>query len=128
MELILEVLFLSEELRVKVLMLVQITLQSRNFNMPIVEAIFLAVELSVKIRVLLFSINKEILLVIDLLSQGLDHVDVNFNSASVVLLHSSLIISYSIEVLLEREKLVLEVFVFSFSGSEVHSLLSELGY
>ena len=57
MELVLEVLFLSEELRVKVLMLVEITLQSRNFNMPIVEAIFLAVELSVKIRVLLFSIN-----------------------------------------------------------------------
>ena len=57
MELVLEVLFLSEELRVEVLMLVQITLQSRNFNMPIVEAIFLAVELSVKIRVLLFSIN-----------------------------------------------------------------------
>jgi len=57
MELVLEVLFLSEELRVKVLVLVEITLQSRNFNMPIVEAIFLAVELSVKIRVLLFSIN-----------------------------------------------------------------------
>lgn len=57
MKFILEVLFLSEELRVKVLMLVQITLQSRNFNMPIVEAIFLAVKLSVKIRVLLFSID-----------------------------------------------------------------------
>ena len=57
MEFILEMLFLSEELRVKVLMLVQITLQSRNFNMPIIEAIFLAVELSVKIRVLLFSID-----------------------------------------------------------------------
>ena len=57
MKLILEVLFLSEELRVKVLMLVQITLQSRNFNMPIVKAIFLAIEFSVQIRVLLFSIN-----------------------------------------------------------------------
>lgn len=71
--------------------------------MPVVKAVFLAVKLSVKIRVLLFSVDEEVLLIVDLLPQSLNHVDVNFDSAPVVLFHPSLIISNSVEVLFERK-------------------------
>lgn len=69
--------------------------------MSIVEAVLLAVKLGIQIRILLLSVDEEILLVIDFLSQRLDHVDIDFNSASVVLLHSSLVIGNPIEVLFE---------------------------
>ena len=109
-------------------MLVQVALQPRNFDVSVVEAVLLAIEFGVEIGVLLLSIDEEVLLVINLLSQGLDHVDVNFYSASIVLLHSSLVIGYPVEVLLEREQLVLEVLVLPLSSSEVHGLLTELGH
>ena len=109
-------------------MLVQVALQPGNFDVSVVEAVLLAIEFGVEIGVLLLSIDEEVLLVINLLSQGLDHVDVNFYSASIVLLHSSLVIGYPVEVLLEREQLVLEVLVLPLSSSEVHGLLTELGH
>ena len=109
-------------------MLVQVALQPGNFDVPVVEGVLLAIELGVEIGVLLLSIDEEVLLVINLLSQGLDHVDVNFYSASIVLLHSSLIIGYPVEVLLEREQLVLEVLILPLSSSQVHGLLTELGH
>lgn len=127
-ELILEVLLLSEELCVEVLVLVQVALQPGNFDVPVVEAVLLAIELGVEIGVLLFSIDEEVLLVINLLSQGLDHIDVNFYSASIILFHSSLVIGYPVEVLLEREQLVLEVLILPLSSSQVHGLLTELGH
>jgi len=109
-------------------MLIQIALQSRDLNMSIIEGVFLSIKLSVKIRVLLLSINKEIFLVIDFLSQGLNHVDVNFDSAPVVLFHSSFVIGYSVEILFQTKKLILQVFVLAFSGSKIHSFLTKLGY
>ena len=96
--------------------------------MPVVEAILLAIKLSVEVRVLLFPVYEEVLLIVDFLPQGLDNVDVNFNSASVVLLHSPLIVGNPVEILLQGEQLVLQILVFSFSSSQVHRFLSELGY
>mgnify|MGYP006879434243 CR=1 FL=1 len=103
MELIFEVLLLSKELSIEILVLVQVTLQSRDFNVSVVQAVFLGIKLSVKVRILLFPVYEEVLLIINFLSQSLNHVDVNFNSASVVLFHSSLVIGYSVEILLQTK-------------------------
>jgi len=93
----------------------------------IVQSVFLIVKFSVEVRILLLSVNEEILLVVDFLSEGLDHVNVNFHSTSVVFLHSSFVIGYSIEVLFKAQKLILKIFIFSFSCSKIHCFLSELG-
>ena len=96
-------------------MLSEVRLQLGNFSVSVVQDTLLSIELGVQISILLLSVNEQVLLVIDFLSQSRDHVDVHFNSALVVILHSSLLISYSIEVLLKSKKLVLEKLVFTFS-------------
>ena len=93
-----------------------------------VESVLLVIQLGVQIGILLLPVHEEVLLVVDLLSESLDHVDVDLNSASIVFLHSPLFIGYSIEVLLQVQKLVLKVFVLALSLSQVHGLLSKLGY
>lgn len=109
-------------------MLGQVALQPRNLHMSRVESVLLVIQLGVQIGILLLPVHEEILLVVDLLSESLDHVDVDLNSASIVFLHSPLFIGYSIEVLLQVQKLVLKVFVLALSLSQVHGLLSKLGY
>ena len=71
---------------------------------------------------MLLSIDEEVLLVINLLSQGRDHVDVDLDSGLVVVLHAALLIGDAVEILLQSEELILEKLVFSFSGTEVHGL------
>lgn len=109
-------------------MLGQVALQPRNLHMSRVESVLLVIQLGVQIGILLLPVHEEVLLVVDLLSESLDHVDVDLNSASIVFLHSPLFIGYSIEVLLQVQKLVLKVFVLALSLSQVHGLLSKLGY
>ena len=65
-------------------------------------------------------------MVINLLSQGGDHVNVDLDTGLVVILHAALLISDAVEVLLEGKKLVLEELVLSFPSSEVHGLSSKL--
>lgn len=120
-------LFLGEQLTVQILMLSQITLQSGNLDMSIIQSVFLGIQLGVKISILFFPINQKVLLVIDFLSQGSNHIDISFNSAFVIILHSSLFIGDSVEILFEIEELILQIFVFTFSLSEIHGLLTELG-
>jgi hypothetical protein len=96
--------------------------------MSAIESIFLRIQFSVEVGVLLFSVDQEVLLVIYFLSQSLNHIDINFNSASVVFLHSAFLISYSIEALFKIQELVLKIFVVPLSLSKVHGLLSQLCY
>jgi hypothetical protein len=91
-----------------------------------VKDIFLGVKLGIEVSVLLLSIDEEVLLVINLLSQSGDHIDVDLNTRLVVVLHAALFISDTVEVLLQTEELILEKLVFSFSGTKVHGLSSEL--
>ena len=88
----------------------------------------MGVQFSVEVGILLFTINQKVLLVVDFLSQGADHVDVDLNPGSIVVLHSALFISGPVECLLKIKKLILKILVLPLSSSEVHSLLSELGH
>lgn len=108
-------------------MLGKITSQTSDLSVSRVQDIFLGVQLSVQISILLLSINEKTLLVINFLSEGGDHINVDLNSALVVVLHSSLLVSNSVEVLLQGKKLILEQFVFSLSLSQFHGFGSQLG-
>ena len=82
-------------------MLGQVTLESRNFHVPTIQSVLLGVQLRIQVSILLLSVDEEVLLVVDFLPQRLNHVNVNFHTAAVVLLHSSFFISYSVEALLQ---------------------------
>ena len=88
----------------------------------------MGVELVVKVRILLLSVHQVILLVVYLLAKGADHVDIHFHTGSVVVFHSAFLVCRPIERLLEIEKLILKILVFSFTSSKVYGLLSELGH
>lgn len=121
-------LLLRLELRAEILMLGKVASQSSNLCVSGVENILLGIKLGVEISILLLSINQEILLVINFLSESGDHIDVDFNSTLVVILHSSLLISDSVKVLLKSKKLILKKLVFTLSLTEFHGLSSKLSY
>jgi hypothetical protein len=125
-ELSLQMLLLRLQLRVQILMLSEITSESGDLSMSRVEDILLGVEFSVQIGILLLPVNEKALLIIDFLSQSRDHVDVDLNPTLVVVLHSSLLIGHSVEVLLQGEQLILQQFVFSLPLSELHGFSSQL--
>lgn len=125
-QLSLQVLFLGLQLRIEILMLSEVTSQSRNLCVSRVQDILLGVKFSIQIGILLLSVNEQALLIIDFLSQSRNHVDVYLNSALVVVLHSSLLIGDSVEVLLQGEQLILKELVFSLPLSELHGFCSQL--
>jgi hypothetical protein len=127
-QLLFKMFLLCKQLRVEILMLGEVALESRDLNVSAVEGLLLHVQLSVKVGVLLLSINEETLLIINFLSEGRDHIDVGFNSALIIILHSSLVVSYSVKVLLQVQEVVLQNLVFSLPLSKLHSFLSELCY
>ena len=75
---------------------------------------------------MLFPVDKEGLLIINVLPGSGDHVDIDLNPRLVIILHSPLLIGNSVEALLEGEQLVLEHLVLSLSLPELHGLASEL--
>ena len=127
LKLILQMLLLSKQLGVEVLMLQEIRLESRNLHVSAVQSILLGIKLCVEVSVLLLAVDQEVLLVIDLLTKGRNHVDVGLDAGSVIVLHSTFLISDTVEALLEVEKLVLKILVLSLTSAEVHGLLSQLG-
>jgi hypothetical protein len=127
-QLLFKMFLLCKQLRVEILMLGEVALESRDLNVSAVEGLLLHVQLSVKVGVLLLSINEETLLIINFLSEGRDHIDVGFNSALIIILHSSLVVSYSVKVLLQVQEVVLQNLVFSLPLSKLHSFLSKLCY
>jgi hypothetical protein len=82
-------------------MLTQIGLQSGNFDMSVIQGLFLLIKLGVKIGVLLLSVYQEVSLIINFLSEGSNHSNVGFNSGFVIIFHLSFLVSYSIKVLLK---------------------------
>ena len=80
-------------------MLAKVIFQSRNFNMPIIQGVFLTIQLSIQISILLLSINQEVSLIVDFLSECTNHADVGFDSSFIVILHLSFIVGYPIEIL-----------------------------
>ena len=126
LKLLFQMFLLRLQLRAKILVLGKVAPQSGNLCVSRVENILLGIKLSVEISILLLSVNEEILLIIDFLSEGRNHIDINLNSTLVVILHSSLLISYSVEVLFEGKKLVLKQLVFTLSLTQFHGLGSEL--
>lgn len=127
-QLLFKMLLLGKQLRVEVLMLGEVALESRDLNVSAVERLLLHVQLRIEVGVLLLSINEETLLIINFLSEGRDHRDVGFNSALIIILHSSLVVSYSVKVLLQVQEIVLQNLVFSLPLSKLHCFLSELCY
>jgi ABC-type uncharacterized transport system involved in gliding motility auxiliary subunit len=107
-------------------MLLEVSLKSRDLNMSAVQCFFLIVKLSVQVSVLLLSINQKVSLIINFLSESRYHRNICLNSALVVILHSPFIISYPVEVLFQVQKLVLQLFVLSFSLSQLIGFLSQL--
>jgi hypothetical protein len=128
LEFLLQVLLLRLELRAKILMLGKVASQSSNLCVSRVENILLGIKFSVEISILLLSVNQEILLIINFLSESGNHIDIHFNSTFVVILHSSLLIGDSVEVLFKSQELILKKFVFTFSLTEFHGLSSKLSY
>ena len=119
-------LLLGLQLRIKILVLSKVTSKSGDLCMSRVEDILLGVKFCVEVGILLLSINQETLLIINLLSQSRDHVDVDLDSALVVILHSSFLVRHPVEVLFQGEELILEQFVFSLSLSKLHGFCSQL--
>ena len=107
MQLILEMLFLSHELRIQILVLRQVALQPRNLHMAVIKGIFLSIKLRIEVGVLLLPVDQEILLVVNLLPESLNHIDVDFDSAPIILFHPPLVVGYSVEILLQRQELIL---------------------
>ena len=126
-ELLLEVLLLGNELRVEILVLGEVGLEFGDLGVSAVEDVLLRVELSVQIGVLLFAVDQQVLLIIDFLAEGADHVDIGLDTTFVVVLHAALLVGDAVEVLLESEQLVLEELVLALSGPEFHGLSAELG-
>jgi len=125
-ELLLEVLLLGNKLRVQILVLGKVGLEFRDLGVSSVEDVLLRVELGVEVRVLLLAVDQKVLLVIDLLAEGRNHVDVDLNATLVVVLHTALLVGDAVEVLLEAEQLVLEELVLALSGAEFHGLSAQL--
>ena len=121
-------LLLRLELRAKILMLSKVASKSSNFCVSRVENILLGIKLSVEISILLLSVDQEILLIINFLSEGWDHIDIDFNSTFVVIFHSSFLIGDSVEVLFKSQELILKKFVFTLSLTELHGFRSKLSY
>ena len=124
----LQVLLLRLQLRVQILVLGQVTSQSGDFSVSRVQDVLLGVELSVEVSILLLSVDEKTLLVIDLLSEGGNHVDIDLDPALVVVLHSPLLVGNPVEVLLQSQQLVLQQLVLSFSLPQLHGFGSQLGH
>ena len=92
-------LLLGLQLGVKILVLSKVTSESSNLSVSRVQDILLGVKFGVQISILLLSINQQTLLIIDLLSQSRDHIDVDLNSALIIILHPSFLISNPVEIL-----------------------------
>ena len=127
-QLLLEVLLLGDKLRVQVLMLRKVGLEFSDLGVAAIEDILLRVELSEEVGVLLLAVNQQVLLIVDLLSQGRDHVDVDFDAALIVVLHAALLVGDAVEVLLEGKQLVLEELVLALSLTQLHGLGTKLSY
>jgi hypothetical protein len=94
-------LFLLEKLIIQILVLAQVSLQSGNFNVSTIQNFLLAIQFCVQIGVLLFPINQQIPLIINLLSQCRNHPNISFNSTFKIIFHPSFFIGHPIEVLLK---------------------------
>ena len=81
-------------------MLGEVASESGDLSMSRVQDILLSVKLGVEVSVLLLSVDEEVLLVINLLSQSGDHVNVDLNTRLVIILHAAFLISDTVEVLL----------------------------
>ena len=125
-QLLLEVLLLRVQLGVEVLMLSKVGLELGNLGVATVENVLLAIELGIEVSILLLAVDEEMLLVIDLLTEGRDHVDVDLDTALVVILHASLLVGDAVEVLLKGKQLILQHLVLALLGSEVHGLSAQL--
>ena len=101
-------LLLGLQLGVKILVLSKVTSESSNLSVSRVQNILLGVKFGVQISILLLSINQQTLLIIDLLSQSRDHIDVDLNSALIIILHPSFLISHPVKILFQGEELILE--------------------
>ena len=101
-------LLLGLQLGVKILVLSKVTSESSNLSVSRVQDILLGVKFGIQISILLLSINQQTLLIIDLLSQSRDHIDVDLNSALIIILHPSFLISHPVEILFQGEELILE--------------------
>lgn len=81
-------------------MLAQVGFKSRDLDMAIVECVLLAVELGVKVSVLLLAVDEQVPLIVDFLPERGDHADIGLDATLVVVLHAPLIVGYPVEVLL----------------------------
>ncbi len=88
-----------------------------------VKGILLSLKLNIEVTVLLLSVSKDGLLVINLVSQVSDEDQVAINSSLVVIIYSSLLLIKFVELVFKVEKLILESFVVSFSLSEFNRFL-----
>ena len=102
-QLLLEMLLLGDKLIVEVLVLGEVSLEFGDLVVSAVQDVFLGVKLSIEVSVLLFAVDQEVLLIIDLLAESTDHIDVDFNATFVVVLHTALLVGDTVEVLLEGE-------------------------
>ena len=91
-----------------------------------VQDFFLAVQFSVEVGVLLLAVYQQASLVVNLVAKSADHADIGLHTALEVILHSPLLIGYSIEILLKVQKLILKRLIVSFPLPEFHGFLSEL--
>ena len=100
-KLLLEVLLLGDELSVEVLVLGQVGLEFSDLGVSTVQNVLLGVELSIEVSVLLLAVDEQVLLVVNFLSQGGYHVDIDLDAALVIVLHAALLVGNAVEVLLE---------------------------
>lgn len=79
MEFFFEVFLLLEQLLIQILVLSEVGLQPAYFNMSGVQDVFLGVQFSVQVGILLLPVYQQRALVVDLLSQGRNHANVGFH-------------------------------------------------
>jgi len=126
LELVLEVFLLLQQLIIQILVLAEVSLQSRDLGVSVVQRLLLTVQLGVKVSILLFAIDEKVSLIIDFLSESGDHADVGLDARFIIILHASLFIGYSVEILLQVQELVLEGLVLPLSVSQLVGFLSQL--
>lgn len=69
LELVLEMLLLLQQLIIQILVLAKVSFESGNLNVSAVQRLLLTVQLGVQVCILLFSVDQEVSLVVDFLSE-----------------------------------------------------------
>ena len=100
---LLQVLVVGAQLRVQVVVLGSVALNSRYFGLPRIQYVFLGVQFREQVRILLLPIDELRLLVVNILAHAMYQIYIMVHPQLIIILHLPFFVRDPVEALFEGE-------------------------